>query len=107
MHFVNFAIGVPTLTTGQPNNAYMATDGTVTGVDFADFLLGAPTALGGQAFQTRSLEGPAKAAFRRRHSYVWSRRRECPLYFAEGPSGRWHENQPPRAGFRRIQYSHR
>ena len=84
MYFVNFAIGVPTLTTGQPNNTYMATDGfskvtgkhslkiggefrylqinernvcspngnfvfdgTVTGVDFADYLLGAPTALGG------------------------------------------------------------
>src|ERR1035437_5096598 len=27
MYFVNFAIGVPTLTTGQPNNTYMATDG--------------------------------------------------------------------------------
>ncbi|HUE03762.1 MAG TPA: TonB-dependent receptor [Bryobacteraceae bacterium] len=84
MYFVNFAIGVPTLTTGQPNNTWMLSDGfskvsgkhslkmggefrylqinernvcspngnfvfdgTVTGVDFADYLLGAPTALGG------------------------------------------------------------
>jgi hypothetical protein len=84
MYFVNFSIGVPTLTTDQPNNTYMVSDGfskvsgkhslkiggefrylqinernvcspngnfvfdgTVTGVDFADYLLGAPTALGG------------------------------------------------------------
>ena len=84
MYFNNFGIGVPTLTTDQPNNTWMFTDGlsmvkgahtlkfggefrylqinernvcspngtftfdgTVTGVDFADFLLGAPTSNNG------------------------------------------------------------
>ena len=84
MYFLNFSIGVPTLTTDQPNNTWMGTDsfsrvfdkhtvkfggefrylqvnerntcspngnfvfdGTVTGVDFADFLLGAPTGSNG------------------------------------------------------------
>jgi hypothetical protein len=84
MYFNNFGIGVPTLTTDQPNNTWMMTDGlsmvkgahtlkfggefrylqinernvcspngaftfdgTVTGVDFADFLLGAPTSNNG------------------------------------------------------------
>jgi hypothetical protein len=79
LYFENFSIGVPTLTTGQPNNTWMMTDGfskvkgkhtlkfggefrylqinerntcapngdftfdgSVTGVDFADYLLGAP-----------------------------------------------------------------
>lgn len=79
MYFLNFTIGVPTLTTGQPNNTYMISDGfskvagkhslkfggelrylqinernvcspngnfvfdgTVTGSDIADYLLGAP-----------------------------------------------------------------
>ena len=79
MYFNDFSIGVPTLTTTQPNNTWMASDGfswnrgshalkiggefrylqvnernvcapngdftfdgSVTGVDFADFLLGAP-----------------------------------------------------------------
>ena len=80
IYFNNFSIGVPTLTTGQPNNTYQISDGfskvigkhtmkiggefrylqinerntcapngdftfsgSETGVDFADFLLGAPT----------------------------------------------------------------
>jgi len=84
MYFNNFSIGVPTLTTGQPNNTWMLTDGlsmargahtlkfggefrymqvnernvcapngaftfdgTVTGDDFADYLLGAPTGSNG------------------------------------------------------------
>jgi hypothetical protein len=84
MYFNNFGIGVPSLTTDQPNNTWMLTDGlsmvrgahtlkfggefrylqvnernvcspngtftfdgTVTGVDFADFLLGAPTSNNG------------------------------------------------------------
>ncbi len=84
MYFVNFSIGVNTLTTDQPDNTWMLTDGfskimgthafkfggefrylqvnernvcspngnfvfdgTITGVDFADYLLGAPTGLGG------------------------------------------------------------
>jgi len=79
LYFQNFSVGVPTLTTGQPNNTWMFTDnfskvqgkhtlkfggefrylqinernvcapngdftfdGSVTGVDFADYLLGAP-----------------------------------------------------------------
>jgi len=79
LYFNNFSIGVPTLSTGQPNNTWMLTDGfskvegkhtlklggefrymqinernvcapngdfsfngSVTGVDFADYLLGAP-----------------------------------------------------------------
>ena len=79
MYFNNFSVGVPTLTTGQPDNTWMFTegfskihghhtlkvggeyrymqinernvcapngdftfDGSVTGVDFADYLLGAP-----------------------------------------------------------------
>jgi len=84
LYFINFSIGVNTLTTGQPDNTWMLTDGfskimgthalkvggefrylqinernvcapngdftfdgSVTGVDFADYLLGAPTASGG------------------------------------------------------------
>ncbi len=84
LYFTNFSIGVPTLTTTQPNNTWMFTDGfskvqgkhalkfggefrylqinernvcapnadftfdgTVTGVDFADYLLGAPTTSNG------------------------------------------------------------
>jgi len=80
IYFNNFSIGVPTLTTGQPNNTYQISDGfskvvgshtmkfggefrylqinerntcapngdfsfngSETGVDFADFLIGAPT----------------------------------------------------------------
>jgi hypothetical protein len=80
IYFNNFSIGVPTLTTGQPNNTYQIADsfskvvgrhtmkvggefrylqinerntcapngdftfnGSETGIDFADFLLGAPT----------------------------------------------------------------
>ncbi len=79
LYFNNFSVGVPTLSTGQPNNTWMMTDsfskvqgkhtlkfggefrylqinernvcapngdftfnGSVTGVDFADYLLGAP-----------------------------------------------------------------
>jgi hypothetical protein len=84
MYFNNFSIGVPTLTTGQPDNTWMLSDGlskvtgahtlkfggefrymqvnernvcspngtftfdgTVTGVDFADYLLGAPSSNNG------------------------------------------------------------
>ena len=80
LYFNNFSVGVPTLSTGQPNNTWMLTDGfskvegkhtlkfggefrylqinernvcapngdfsfngSVTGVDFADYLLGAPS----------------------------------------------------------------
>jgi len=83
IYFNNFSLGVPTLTTDQPNNTWMFSDnfskvmgvhtlkfggefrylqinerntcapngdfsfnGSVTGVDFADFLLGAPSANG-------------------------------------------------------------
>ena len=92
LFFNNFSIGVPTLTTGQPNNTWMLTDGlsrvqgnhtlkfggefrylqinernvaspngtfnfdgSVTGVDAADYELGAVSA-GGSAFQQYSMQ---------------------------------------------------
>ena len=92
LYFNNFSIGVPTLTTGQPNNTWMLTDGfskiagnhtlkfggefrylqinernvaspngtftfdgSVTGVDAADYELGAVSA-GGSAFQQYSMQ---------------------------------------------------
>ncbi len=92
LYFNNFSIGVPTLTTGQPNNTWMMTDGlskvvgshtlkfggefrylqinernvaspngtfnfdgSVTGVDAADYELGAVSA-GGSAFQQYSMQ---------------------------------------------------
>ncbi len=91
--FNNFSIGVPSLTTAQPNNTWMLTDGlskvegahtlkfggefrylqinerniatpngsfvfdgSVTGVDFADYLLGAPTASGFQQYSMQFLD---------------------------------------------------
>ncbi|HLN00836.1 MAG TPA: TonB-dependent receptor [Bryobacteraceae bacterium] len=92
LYFNNFSIGVPTLTTGQPNNTWMLTDGfskvsgnhtlkfggefrylqinernvaspngtfnfdgSVTGVDAADYELGAVSAVG-SAFQQYSMQ---------------------------------------------------
>jgi hypothetical protein len=93
IYFNNFSIGVPTLTTTQPNNTWMVTDGfsmvrgshtlkfggefrylqvnerniatpngsfvfdgSVTGVDIADYLLGAPTANGFQQYSMQFLD---------------------------------------------------
>ena len=93
LYFNNFSIGVPTLTTTQPNNTWMFTDGfskvmgnhtlkfggefrylqinernvatpngsfgfdgSVTGVDIADYLLGAPTANGFQQYSMQFLD---------------------------------------------------
>jgi hypothetical protein len=93
LYFNNFSIGVPTLTTTQPNNTWMFTegfskvigahtlklggefrylqinernvatpngsfvfDGSVTGVDVADYLLGAPSANGFQQYSMQFLD---------------------------------------------------
>ena len=93
IYFNNFSIGVPTLTTGQPNNTWMLTDGlskvvgshtlkfggefrylqinernvaspngqftfdgSVSGVDAADFLLGAVSANGFQQYSMQFLD---------------------------------------------------
>jgi len=93
LYFNNFSIGVPTLTTTQPNNTWMLTDGfskvmgahtlkfggefrylqinernvatpngsfvfdgSVTGVDVADYLLGAPSANGFQQYSMQFLD---------------------------------------------------